>query len=112
MPLILILVSSLANKVGLAQQWFDELDNLAFTRPEEESEVQGEEEHSDRSFRDKSRVHVDCAVNISPGTSEVCSSLRISSRYCVWEFWVCFYIFDISLPLLLQASELTRKFDH
>ncbi|XP_072974965.1 uncharacterized protein [Typha angustifolia] len=58
-------------KVGVAQQWFDELDNLAFTRPEVESEIQGEDALPDRSFQDSNRVHFDCAVNISPGKSEV-----------------------------------------
>nr|CAD1840902.1 unnamed protein product [Ananas comosus var. bracteatus] len=67
-------------KVGIAQQWFDELDNLAFTRPEEESEVQGEEELSDRSFRDKNRVHVDCAVNISPGQVVVSAVLYLKIK--------------------------------
>ncbi|KAG1338013.1 hypothetical protein COCNU_04G003190 [Cocos nucifera] len=58
-------------KVGVAQQWFDELDNLAFSKPGLEEDIQDEEIPPDRSFQDKDKVHFDCAVNISPGTSEV-----------------------------------------
>ncbi|XP_019709474.1 uncharacterized protein [Elaeis guineensis] len=58
-------------KVGVAQQWFDELDNLAFSKPGLEEDIQDEEVPPDRSFQDKDKVHFDCAVNISPGTSEV-----------------------------------------
>lgn len=61
-------------KVGVAQQWFDELDNLAFTNPELESlEIGGEvyDKSTDKSFQDTGKVHFSCAVNVSPGTSEV-----------------------------------------
>lgn len=58
-------------KVGVAQQWFDELDNLAFSKPGLEADIQYEEVPPDRSFQDKDKVHFDCVVNISPGTSEV-----------------------------------------
>ncbi|OVA01596.1 hypothetical protein BVC80_9073g27 [Macleaya cordata] len=61
-------VATSAEKVGVAQQWFEELDNLAFSRPEELSD---EENKSPDSFHEDSRVHINSAVNISPGTSEV-----------------------------------------
>ncbi|GMH25872.1 hypothetical protein Nepgr_027715 [Nepenthes gracilis] len=56
-------------KVGVSQQWYDELDNLAFST---EPDISTEEENStsDRHSEDDS-VHIDCAVNTSPGTSEV-----------------------------------------
>ncbi|XP_008776209.2 uncharacterized protein LOC103696382 isoform X2 [Phoenix dactylifera] len=58
-------------KVGVAQQWFDELDNLAFSKPELEADIQDEEVPPGRGFQDKDKVHFDCAVSISPGTGEV-----------------------------------------
>ncbi|XP_010241115.1 PREDICTED: uncharacterized protein LOC104585814 [Nelumbo nucifera] len=64
-------VSISSEKVGVAQQWFDELDNLAFSEPGSESNIQEETDSSDRNFQDEKVVHIDSAVNISPGTSEV-----------------------------------------
>ncbi|XP_062019533.1 uncharacterized protein LOC133736114 isoform X1 [Rosa rugosa] len=61
-----------SEKVGAAQQWYDELDNLAFSlsTPESELNVEDDRTTSDIGFQD-ARVHIDCAVNTSPGTSEV-----------------------------------------
>ncbi|KAI8574290.1 hypothetical protein RHMOL_Rhmol01G0343000 [Rhododendron molle] len=56
-------------KVGVSQQWYDELDNLAFSEPE--SELSAEEEStSDENLRERG-VCIDCAINTSPGRSEV-----------------------------------------
>lgn len=62
-------------QVGAAQQWYDELDNLAFSlsAPESELNVVDDCTTSDIGFQD-AKVHIDCAVNTSPGTSEVCTS--------------------------------------
>ncbi|XP_050381648.1 uncharacterized protein LOC126798668 isoform X2 [Argentina anserina] len=59
-------------KVGAAQNWYDELDNLAFSLSTSESELNVEDNSttSDNGFQD-AKVHIDCAVNTSPGTSEV-----------------------------------------
>nr|XP_011458192.1 PREDICTED: uncharacterized protein LOC101310290 [Fragaria vesca subsp. vesca] len=61
-----------SEKVGAAQQWYDELDNLAFSlsAPESELNVVDDCTTSDIGFQD-AKVHIDCAVNTSPGTSEV-----------------------------------------
>ncbi|XP_050206785.1 uncharacterized protein LOC126656295 [Mercurialis annua] len=58
-----------SEKVGVAQQWYDALDNLAFSTPESEMIVE-ETSTSEVKSEDK-RVHIHCAVNTSPGTSEV-----------------------------------------
>lgn len=56
-------------QVGVSQQWYDELDNLAFSEPE--SELSAEEEStSDENLRERG-VCIDCAINTSPGRSEV-----------------------------------------
>ncbi|XP_052171268.1 uncharacterized protein LOC127787329 isoform X2 [Diospyros lotus] len=57
-----------SEKVGVSQQWYDELDSLAFTTPE--VELSTEENTSDVNDQDEG-VCIDCAVQISPGTSEV-----------------------------------------
>ncbi|KAF3606250.1 hypothetical protein DY000_02051255 [Brassica cretica] len=63
-----------AEKVGVSQQWYDELDNLAkeIVNPElaEEDEEEQEEDISEVS-EDDGRIHIDCSVNTSPGTSEL-----------------------------------------
>ena len=61
-------------QVGAAQQWYDELDNLAFSLSTPESELNVEDDcpTSDIGFQD-AKVHIHCAVNTSPGTSEVCT---------------------------------------
>ncbi|KAF0914133.1 hypothetical protein E2562_026523 [Oryza meyeriana var. granulata] len=62
-------------KVGIAQQWYDELDNLAFTEASEEPTVhEGDESPSDGSYQDQRRVHFTCVVNVSPGTCELVAS--------------------------------------
>lgn len=65
-------VGGSSEKVGAAQQWYDELDNLAFSlsTPESELNVDDDCTTSDIGFQD-GKVHIDCAVNTSPGTSEV-----------------------------------------
>ncbi|KAL8139118.1 hypothetical protein V2J09_005119 [Rumex salicifolius] len=56
-------------KVGVSQQWYDELDNLAFSQEQEISEEEEKEvPHEDLS---DDRIHIDCCVSTSPGTSEV-----------------------------------------
>ncbi|XP_042382981.1 uncharacterized protein LOC121975416 [Zingiber officinale] len=59
-----------AGKDGIAQQWFDELDNLAFSQVEDETSSLDEGEHVERQFQDD-RVHFNCSIGISPGTAEV-----------------------------------------
>ncbi|KAI3898463.1 hypothetical protein MKX03_001361, partial [Papaver bracteatum] len=60
-------VATSAKKVGIAQQWFEELDdNLAFSR----EELSEEEDKNLSNFHQDSRVVINCVVNISPGTSE------------------------------------------
>lgn len=61
--------ASAKEKVGVAQQWYDELDNLAFTT-EPEPEVSTRTSTSRRNLED-GKIHIDCIVNTSPGTSEV-----------------------------------------
>ncbi|KAL7246942.1 hypothetical protein ACSBR2_001953 [Camellia fascicularis] len=58
-----------SEKVGAAQQWYDELDNLAFSTPEIELSAE-EGNTSDRNSQEEG-VCIDCAINTSPGTSEV-----------------------------------------
>jgi len=60
--------------VGVAQQWFDELDNLAFLNSGNESGSQVEEQFIGQRSQDMHKMYFDCAVNISPGTGEVCQS--------------------------------------
>ncbi|MBA0617756.1 hypothetical protein Godav_027177, partial [Gossypium davidsonii] len=63
-------VAGSSEKVGVAQQWYDELDNLAFWAPESEMVVEDENATMDTNPEDE-RMHIDCVVNTSPGTSEV-----------------------------------------
>ncbi|CDY24650.1 BnaA05g30490D [Brassica napus] len=64
-----------SEKVGVSQQWYDELDNLAkeIVNPElaEEKEEEQEEDVSQVESEDDGRIHIDCSVNTSPGTSEL-----------------------------------------
>ncbi|XP_062196351.1 uncharacterized protein LOC133899377 [Phragmites australis] len=65
-------------KVGIAQQWYDELDNLAFSEvAEEPTPHEGDNKPADRSYQDKRRVHFTCAVNVSPGTCELVASAAL-----------------------------------
>ena len=61
------------HQVGIAQQWYDELDNLAFSEVAEEptSAHGGDDKSADQSYQDQRRVQFTCAVNVSPGTCEV-----------------------------------------
>ncbi|KAE8692168.1 hypothetical protein F3Y22_tig00110858pilonHSYRG00168 [Hibiscus syriacus] len=59
---------------GVAQQWYDELDNLAF---ESELVIEDDNATMDTNFQDE-RIHFDCIVNTSPGTSEDDSVLNSS----------------------------------
>ncbi|KAD3068506.1 hypothetical protein E3N88_36386 [Mikania micrantha] len=54
-------------KIGVAQQWYDELDDLASLTEKENSK---EDTTSDTKLQD-GKICIDCAVNTSPGTSEV-----------------------------------------
>ncbi|KAL2325068.1 hypothetical protein Fmac_024126 [Flemingia macrophylla] len=57
-------------KVGIAQQWYDELDLLA--APEAESEVNVQDDNLDKnSVAEDEKVRISCVVSTSPGTSEV-----------------------------------------
>ncbi|XP_075655567.1 uncharacterized protein LOC142625742 isoform X2 [Castanea sativa] len=74
-------VAGSSEKVGVAQQWYDELDSLAFSTPETELTVEDDNITKDNKFQDE-RVHINCAVNTSPGTSEViiCAVLYLKLR--------------------------------
>lgn len=69
--LLIPVLSSGFLKVGAAQKWFDELDNLAFSSAPDGSTMQDQENGAAKNAVDSNSVHVDCAVNTSPGTSEV-----------------------------------------
>ncbi|KAM4117249.1 hypothetical protein ACJW30_02G109400 [Castanea mollissima] len=74
-------VAGSSEKVGVAQQWYDELDSLAFSTPETELTVEDDNITKDNKFQDEG-VHINCAVNTSPGTSEViiCAVLYLKLR--------------------------------
>nr|XP_027093647.1 uncharacterized protein LOC113714044 isoform X2 [Coffea arabica] len=57
-------------KVGVAQQWYDEIDHLTFTTSEGESRTAAETRGENRVVQE-GRVCIDCTVSTSPGTSEV-----------------------------------------
>ncbi|KAK7350247.1 hypothetical protein VNO77_08599 [Canavalia gladiata] len=60
----------LLDKVGVAQQWYDELDYLAAPKPE--SEINAEDYTQDKnSVGEDEKVRISCSVCTSPGTSEV-----------------------------------------
>ncbi|KAF8402079.1 hypothetical protein HHK36_013031 [Tetracentron sinense] len=58
-----------AEKVGVAQQWFDDLDNLVISASAPESAVLGDNRTPDQNLQDE--LHIECTLNTSPGTSEV-----------------------------------------
>lgn len=71
-------------QVGVSQQWYDELDSLAkeIANPElaEEEEEQEEDINaSEIETEDDGRIHIDCTINTSPGTSEVHLKSRLRS---------------------------------
>ena len=61
------------HQVGIAQQWYDELDNLAFSEvAEEPTAAHGDDSKpGDQSYQDQRRVQFTCAVIVSPGTCEI-----------------------------------------
>ncbi|XP_022159642.1 uncharacterized protein LOC111025991 isoform X2 [Momordica charantia] len=61
-------VAGPSEKVGSAQQWYDELDSLAFSPPD--SEMVEDNTRTSNHIGDN-KVQIECAVNTSPGTSEV-----------------------------------------
>ncbi|XVF57704.1 hypothetical protein PTKIN_Ptkin07bG0003400 [Pterospermum kingtungense] len=63
-------VAESSEKIGVAQKWYDELDNLAFSAPESELVIEDDNTTTDKNSEDE-RIHIDCVVNASPGTSEV-----------------------------------------
>ena len=68
----------MSSQVGVAQQSYDELDNLASLISPPESELNEEDDSttSEVGFQN-GKVFIDCVVNTSPGTSEVCTSVYI-----------------------------------
>lgn len=80
-------------QIGVAQQWYDELDNLAFSTPETALADEENETTADTSCQDD-RIHIHSAVNTSPGTSEVCSIRFVLSP---------FYLF-VKFHLLLKFA--------
>ncbi|KAI3449881.1 hypothetical protein Pfo_006546 [Paulownia fortunei] len=59
-----------SEKVGVAQQWYDEIDNLSFSTPPEESSTEEESRPPSEEVQE-GRVRIGCTINTSPGTSEV-----------------------------------------
>lgn len=59
-----------SEKVGVAQQWYDEIDHLTFTTSEVESRTAAETTGDSRIVQEGT-VCIDCTVSASPGTSEV-----------------------------------------
>lgn len=57
-------------QVGVSQQWYDEIDHLAFSTSEVEATI---EEGTVSRFEEipEGKVEISCSVNSSPGTSEV-----------------------------------------
>lgn len=58
-------------KAGVAQKFYDQLDNLVLENSEIESDLQDEEISLDRSLWYKDKVHFNCTVDLSPGTCEL-----------------------------------------
>lgn len=91
-------------QVGVAQQWYDELDTLALSTPESESNIEDETTTSDLRSEDDT-VHIDCAVNTSPGTSEVCCIFLSLSSLLSPFLSVCSVIFFFSfLNFMVKKS--------
>jgi len=63
-------------QVGVAQQWYDELDYLAAPQPESEINVLDDNLDKNSMVEDE-KVRISCAVCTSPGTGEVCLSLLV-----------------------------------
>ncbi|KAL9235680.1 hypothetical protein vseg_010421 [Gypsophila vaccaria] len=69
----------ISDKVGVAQKWYDELDTLVI---DTEPELSSEENQPPRSDLQDGKVHIDCVVKTSPGTSEVTVSAPLYLRLC------------------------------
>lgn len=54
-------------QVGSAQKWYDDMDNTFFVSSSDEEIIS--EEDNKTSDGD---IYINCSVNTSPGTSEVC----------------------------------------
>ncbi|KAK1351252.1 Six-bladed beta-propeller [Heracleum sosnowskyi] len=63
-------------KVGVAQQWYNELDDLAALTPKEKLSTEKEEMISDSEVQE-GRICIKSAINTSPGTCEVIISAAI-----------------------------------
>ncbi|KAJ8534586.1 hypothetical protein K7X08_016314 [Anisodus acutangulus] len=68
-----------SQKVGVAQQWYDEIDHLAFSTPEVEATIE-EGTMSRAEEIPEGKVEISCSVNLSPGTSEVIISAALYLR--------------------------------
>ncbi|XP_022963870.1 uncharacterized protein LOC111464050 isoform X3 [Cucurbita moschata] len=77
-------VSGLSEKVGSAQQWYDELDSLAFSP--QESEVVEDNIRAVNHIGDD-KFQIECAVNTSPGTSEVIVYAAVYLRHRRGQDW-------------------------
>ncbi|XP_073143249.1 uncharacterized protein [Henckelia pumila] len=61
-------------KVGIAQQWYDELDNLCYSTPlEKESST----EEESKLVVQEGVARIGCTINTSPGTSEFYDTSRL-----------------------------------
>ncbi|KAG7630362.1 hypothetical protein ISN44_As03g007060 [Arabidopsis suecica] len=63
-----------SEKVGVSQQWYDELDSLAkeIANPEAAEEEEEEDVNPSEVEREEDgRIHIDCPVKTSPGSSEL-----------------------------------------
>ncbi|AAF27010.1 hypothetical protein [Arabidopsis thaliana] len=63
-----------SEKIGVSQQWYDELDSLAKEIANPEAAEEEEEEDVNPSEVDREedgRIHIDCPVKTSPGSSEL-----------------------------------------
>ncbi|KAM7271731.1 hypothetical protein ACFE04_030945 [Oxalis oulophora] len=60
-----------SDKVGVAQQWYDELDNLAYVTPDPELITEDNNNTTTELAFQDDRVHINYTANTSPGKSEV-----------------------------------------
>ncbi|KAJ1427989.1 Six-bladed beta-propeller, TolB-like [Sesbania bispinosa] len=80
------------DKVGAAQQWYDELDYLAAPKPESEMSVEDDNLVKNVVAEDE-KVCISCGVCTSPGTSEV-----LLAPFLLFILW-CIYTHDIECSL-------------
>lgn len=64
-------VTGSSDKVGVAQKFYDQLDNVVYGAPESEQVIEDDSATTVTISEDGRRTHIDCVVNTSPGTSEV-----------------------------------------